>query len=242
MDAPCVALFGSNGFIGKEILPTFLNALQTRELSSLKLATQNPRSSAYDAARTGGAIVCLINFGDKLSLRRMLEDVDVVVSCMGTGGDSKENKKLLVEACAEANVKVYVPSEWGTDHLHIRYQHPMFASKQEHQSYAQSLGLKSIAIYTGMIMETSFCKWFGFDTKNRTWNIDAERDYESKKASIPPNMIGPLMNLLVADGSFDHSSNAREIINPGQCYFKWTTVDDYAREVGGLPWENESPW
>jgi hypothetical protein len=50
------------------------------------------------------------------------------------------------------------------------------------------------------------------------------------------------MNLLVADGSFDHSSNAREIINPGQCYFSWTTVDDYAKEVGGLPWENGSPW
>lgn len=171
-----------------------------------------------------------------------------------------------------------MPSEWGTDHLHVKYRHPMFASKQEHQSYAQSLGLKSIAIYTGMIMETSFCKWFGnkiryepenvlhtdkflgFDTKNRTWNIvgtgekpvamtsqkdlgpltlrtillafsspescpsqlrvysdnrsiqeykkcfeneskeklrtnftslqDAELDYESKQASIPPNMIG----------------------------------------------------
>ena len=55
-------------------------------------------------------------------------------------------------------------------------------------------------------------------------------------------VLGPLMNLLVADGSFDHSSNSREIINPGQCYFSWTTVDDYAREVGGLPWENESPW
>jgi hypothetical protein len=176
------------------------------------------------------------------------------------------------------NVKVYVPSEWGTDHLHVRYQHPMFASKQDHQSYAQSLGLRCIAIYTGMIMETSFCKWFGnkinyqsgnflhtyrmigFDTKNRTWNIvgtgerpvamtsqrdlgpltlrtillafsspdscpsqvrlysdnrsiqaykacfeneskeklrtnftslqDAERDYESKRASLPPNLLG----------------------------------------------------
>jgi uncharacterized protein YbjT (DUF2867 family) len=105
MDAPCVALFGSNGFIGKEILPSFLDALQERALSSLKLATQNPRSSAYDAARNRGAIVCLINFGDKLSLRRMLEDVDVVVSCMGTGGDYKENKKILVEACESSTLQ-----------------------------------------------------------------------------------------------------------------------------------------
>lgn len=99
MAAPCVALFGPNGFIGKEILPAFLDALQTRELSSLKLATRNPSSSAYDAARSRGAIVCPVDFGDKVSLRRMLEDVDIVVSCMGTGGDYKENKKLLVEAC-----------------------------------------------------------------------------------------------------------------------------------------------
>lgn len=94
-----MALFGSNGFIGKEILPAFMDALQAREISSLKLATQTPKFSAYDAARSGGAIVCLVNFGDKPSLCRMLEDVDVVVSCMGTGGDSKENKKMLVEAC-----------------------------------------------------------------------------------------------------------------------------------------------
>lgn len=94
-----MTLFGSNGFIGKEILPTFLNALQTGELSSLKLATQNPKSSVYDAARSAGATVCPINFGDKHSLLQILEDVDVVVSCMGTGGDSKKNKKLLVETC-----------------------------------------------------------------------------------------------------------------------------------------------
>ncbi|KAL6354201.1 hypothetical protein LRP88_12535 [Fusarium phalaenopsidis] len=269
MPAPSIAIFGPHGFIGKEIVPTS-------------------------------------------ALRHLLGGVDVVISCMGTKGNYKENRKVLVEACAKAKVKVYIPSEWGTDHNNIKYDHPMFISKQEHHAYAEQLGLKTVAIYTGLIMETSFCKWFGFDTKNRTWNIvgtgdkpvamtsqrdlgpltlqtvllafstpekcpsylrivsdnrfikdyqrifeseskqklkvirtsleDAERDYEHNKASIPSNMLGPLMNLLVANGSFDHTANAREIINPGQQYFQWKTVDDYAKEVHGLPWENASPW
>jgi len=45
-----------------------------------------------------------------------------------------------------------------------------------------------------------------------------------------------------ADGSFNHSPEARELINPGERYFKWNTVSDYAKEVKGLPWENETPW
>src|SRR5690348_2021255 len=99
MSAPSVAIFGPHGFIGKQVVPAFLDALQKKELSSLKLATRNPTSSAYDAARSQGSNVCLVNFDDKPALCRLLEDVDVVISCMGTGGNYKENKKILVECC-----------------------------------------------------------------------------------------------------------------------------------------------
>lgn len=37
----------------------------------------------------------------------------------------------------------------------------MFANKQEHHAQAEKLGLKVIAIYTGLIMETTFTKWLG---------------------------------------------------------------------------------
>ncbi|KAA8642792.1 uncharacterized protein ATNIH1004_009544 [Aspergillus tanneri] len=312
MSVPSVAIFGPHGFIGKEIVPTFVEALSKKEISSLKLLTRNPTSSVYNTARSRGASICPVAFSDRPALRRLLEGVDVVISCMGTSGNYKENKKELVDACAEAKVKIYLPSEWGTDHRQTHYHHPMFTSKQEHHSYAEKLGLKTIALYTGLIMETSFCKWLGFDTKDRTWNIvesgnrlvamtsqkdlgpatlrtillaystpekcpshiriysdnrsirdyqaifeseskeklklncislrDAETDYERIKASIPPNKLGPLINLLFADGTFDHTSNEREIINPGQHYFQWRSVDNYAKEVNGLPWENESPW
>ena len=54
---------------------------------------------------------------------------------------------------------------------------------------------------------------------------------------------GPLIPLLTAQGSFDHKEgNAREIINPEQRYFKWKTIEEYAAEAKGLPWEDGSPW
>jgi len=45
----------------------------------------------------------------------------------------------------------------------------MFTAKEEHFAYAESLGLKTIAIYTGLIIETSFWSMFG--------NIDLSPDW-----------------------------------------------------------------
>ena len=58
-------------------------------------------------------------------------------------------------------MKIYVPSEWGTDHRHLKYDNQMFANKQDHHAQAERLGMKVIAIYTGLIMETTFTKWLG---------------------------------------------------------------------------------
>jgi hypothetical protein len=47
-----------------------------------------------------------------------------------------------------------------------------------------------------------------------------------------------LINLLMADGGFDHAENHNELINPGEKYFKWRRTKEYAQEVGGKPWDN----
>ena len=161
MSTPSVAIFGPLGFIGKEIVPTFLEALQSKQISSLALASRNSASSSFDYAKRQGAKIVATSFENKQELVETLQGTDVVISCMGTQGDYKQNKRVLVEAAAEARVKVYVPSEWGTDHRHIKYENQMFKNKQEHHALAEELGLKVVAIYTGLIMETTFTKWLG---------------------------------------------------------------------------------
>lgn len=112
MTAPSVFLVGPAGFIGKEITPTFLDALRSKQISSLTLLTRDPKSSRYDGARSQGAKVELASFEDKPALVRTLRGGDVVVSCMGTQGDYKKNKHVLMEACTP------VPSPVSTRFTH----------------------------------------------------------------------------------------------------------------------------
>jgi hypothetical protein len=40
------------------------------------------------------------------------------------------------------------------------------------------------------------------------------------------------------EGGLDQTEHHNELINPGEKYFKWTTAEQYAKEVGGKPWDN----
>jgi len=44
------------------------------------------------------------------------------------------------------------------------------------------------------------------------------------------------IRFVMGEGNMDFSKNENEIVNPGQKLWKWKTVQEYAKEVGGLPW------
>ncbi|KZT22574.1 hypothetical protein NEOLEDRAFT_642355 [Neolentinus lepideus HHB14362 ss-1] len=95
---------------------------------------------------------------------------------MGAGGDYETRKAVLLDAACKAGVKVYFPSEWGTNHNRTKRYHPMFKSKSHHHHEAEARGLKVVAIYTGLIIEFCFCKWFGIDSAANTWVIPGTGD------------------------------------------------------------------
>lgn len=99
MSGPSVVIFGPLGFIGKEITSTFLGAFKSQQISSLALASRDPQSSKFQAARKRGAEIVPTSFDDKAALIKTLRGIDVVISCMGTQGDYKKNKHVLMEAC-----------------------------------------------------------------------------------------------------------------------------------------------
>ncbi|KAL7273859.1 hypothetical protein RUND412_003257 [Rhizina undulata] len=308
-----VAILGATGFIGREITPIFLSALRSHEIACLNILTRNATGIAFEAFKAKGARIYEVDFYNKDSVVEGLKGVDVLISAMGTKGDFEDSNQVLVEAAAEAGVKVYLPSEWGTDHRWTKFKHPIFDIKQRHQEYAEQLGLKIVAIYPALIMETTFCKYFGFDSANLTWKIigagdiplamtsqkdlglatlatvflahrspqicpsylriysdnrtlnqyadimekasgkkikriyitpeDALKESAATKENNPQNTNEPLVPLMMSEGLYDYSQhNGNDIINPGDRYFKWKTASDYAREVGGMPWENMNPW
>ena len=95
---PSIALFGPTGFVGKELTPTFLEALDAKQISSLTLLTREPSSSKLDVYRKRSAKILEADLTDVAALAKSLKDVDIVVSALGTKSITKQNKQVLIEA------------------------------------------------------------------------------------------------------------------------------------------------
>jgi hypothetical protein len=88
------------------------------------------------------------------------------------GSDWKQNKDTLLEAIAAAGVKVYIPSEFGTNHYITNYRdNPMFSAKAHHFEEAKKKVPKVLGIFTSLIMEQTFIKWIGFDNEKEEWDV-----------------------------------------------------------------------
>jgi NmrA-like family len=97
---------------------------------------------------------------------------------MGLQGDDwKQNKDALLEAIVGSGVKVYIPSEFGTNHYITNYpDNKTFQPKAHHFEEAKSKGLKVVGIFTSLMMEQCFFKWLGFDNEKEVWNIVGDGD------------------------------------------------------------------
>jgi len=93
------------------------------------------------------------------------------------GEDWKQNKDTLLEAVAKSGVKVYIPSEFGTNHEITNYaDNATFAPKAHHFHDAVAKIPKVVGIYTSLMMEQTFIKWLGFDNDKEVWEIVGKGD------------------------------------------------------------------
>lgn len=92
---------------------------------------------------------------------------------MGLQGDDwKKNKDTLLEAIVKAGVKVYIPSEFGTNHYITNYKdNATFQPKAHHFEEACAKVPKVVGIFTSLMMEQAFIKWLGFDNDKEVWEI-----------------------------------------------------------------------
>ncbi|BGP43035.1 hypothetical protein JCM10449v2_007050 [Rhodotorula kratochvilovae] len=174
--APVIALVGATGLVGSALLSTFLSALNSGRIAHLRLLTTSPSSPALDAARahaSGRVSVHAVRYTAPATLQEALKGADVLVSAMGAQqhaeGRYEDNKARLLDAAVKAGVKIYVPSEFGTDHNGQNQdvvQSPMFANKQHHHAEAASRGLQVLAFYSSLITEISFSDWLGIPTSS----------------------------------------------------------------------------
>lgn len=114
-----------------------------------------------------------MNYTNVSNVATALNGVDVVVSTLGTRDEAIDNvKATLLDALEAAKVKIYFPSEFGTNHYKItNYKHPTFEAKKKHFLQAKERGLNPIRMLTGGIMEFTFGKWCGLDCVSGVWTV-----------------------------------------------------------------------
>ncbi|KAI6855392.1 hypothetical protein KC343_g3207 [Hortaea werneckii] len=102
-----VTLFGAGGTtIGYHLIRAFLadGAFQVTVLA---------RSGSTSSYPPAVKLVKISNFEDHEQLVQALKRQDVLISCVGPGAFAVQND--LVQACLEAGVTRFIPTEWGFD-------------------------------------------------------------------------------------------------------------------------------
>lgn len=181
---PCLVAQRFAGLVGSALLTAFLDAVTTNRIGTLRILTSSPDSIKLAPARThpsGRVEIHQIAYVIPDTLDKALNGADVLVSAMGASeneqGKYEDNKQKLLDAAVKAGVKIYVPSEFGTDHtkppLQDYVQSPMFENKQHHHREAEQRGLQVLAFYNALIMEISFSDWLGISTSSpdTKWSI-----------------------------------------------------------------------
>ena len=102
-----VALFGAGGTnIGYHLIRAFL-ANGTFQVTVLA------RSASTTSYPPAVKLVKISDLEDHEELVRALKRQHVLISCVGPGAFAIQNN--LVQACLEAGVKRFIPTEWGFD-------------------------------------------------------------------------------------------------------------------------------
>lgn len=160
-----IALLGATGHLGHEVAKALVASTFRSSYANVLLLTRKP-SDALNSFAPGSAQVRQFTAGN---LSEALEGVDVLISTIGpTGHDFKDS---LIDAMANSNVQLYIPSEFGVDHTVHDFSQPEWDHKKKHdlKVRARLQKTKVCRVYNGLFLEDSIGPWFGMDIKHRTF-------------------------------------------------------------------------
>ncbi|KAH6609065.1 nad-p-binding [Trichoderma cornu-damae] len=101
-----VAIAGGGSSIASNIIPAILAAKKHQ----LVILSRSPRPDLEKQ----GAIIKVVDYSSREQLTKALDGVHTVISCIWSYGPELAGSQItLLEAAKEANVKRFVPSDWG---------------------------------------------------------------------------------------------------------------------------------
>jgi hypothetical protein len=158
-----VLLVGATGNVGQHVLPALL---ADSKFNVTVLSRTNSKATFPSNVK-----VIKIDYSNTAELTKALAGQDVVISTIGGEGLATNFGELLVQAALDANVKWFIPSEFGIDIEDPSANIPLLANKLNVVSLLKK-NQSRIAytfITTGAFLDWGFDNGFlGFDINNRT--------------------------------------------------------------------------
>lgn len=151
---PTVVLVGANGTVGPYTIQALLSPT-FRDLYSLPI-----RIVTRDAAKAAAVAESFSETDSDLAfytadiesgegLDKAFDGADVVVNLLGSGLSHAK----VPDAAKAAGIKLYLPSEYGSNIPTCGEYQDLFKIKTDALAYAQGLGLKTVSIDTGAFAE-----------------------------------------------------------------------------------------
>ncbi|ODQ57733.1 hypothetical protein WICANDRAFT_81061 [Wickerhamomyces anomalus NRRL Y-366-8] len=140
-----IAVFGLNGFLGKPIIEALL-----REPFISKIKTPIRLLTSSDKKPIESSKVQYYNVKE-VGYDKPLDGVDVVVNLGSVPGDPKDD--AFLKSIISHKVKLYIPSQFGTDLDATSETLPNFLQpKTTHSKAARDAGIKTVDIITGLFI------------------------------------------------------------------------------------------
>jgi len=171
-----VAVAGSSGGLGFIVTKALMKDGNFRVRVLSRSETSPDRKKAVEELKSLGANVRTIDYTDVEDLKKALEGFDVIISTLGGPAIYKEQLNLI-QAAKFANVKRFIPSEFGFDLNAIKdIPNPLFEAKRQVEKAVKESGLEYTFINNGFFTDTSFYPWLGFDIRNKTIKLVGNTD------------------------------------------------------------------
>jgi len=165
-----IAIAGGTGNLGKPLTKAILKGpWYPNEVGRVLVITRDPNSAAAQELKADGAEIVVASTINAEALK----GVDVLVNAV-TAAVPAEEKNNYAQAAVDADVKVYIPNNFGIDHRPLDFDHVFTSGKVAHGEYARSIGrgkLKVVSFLTEEFLEYAIMlgPLMGMDFKNRTF-------------------------------------------------------------------------
>lgn len=230
---PRVAVIGLNGALGKHVLNSLTSSTFINKFTLPIVAIT--RSIPTDIEKNDKIKYVAGSIDNKESLLSAYKNIDVVIDI----ATINVSHHASVDAAVENKVKLYIPSEFGSDYNKNPNSEfkPAFSPKIDTINYAKSKGLKTIQIITGF-----FTEWFvpgpfltGLDTEKATFQL-----YGDGKITIATTSLVDVGNV-VASVASKSPKDLPEIIRVQGSTPTYLEIADFYEHYTGRKLDKKEP-